>query len=175
MSDDRTARGAQPAPTDEVDRIAASWRREQPDLDLAPLQVLSRVTRLARHLDRDRRAAFAAFDLDLGEFDVLAVLRRGGAPYEASPGSLAGATMVTSGTMTTRLDKLEARGLVQRRTDPDDGRAVIVRLTGPGRAAVDAALAGLLERERALLAGLDAADQQHLAALLRRLLAPLDD
>jgi len=162
-------------PADEVDRIAQAWRREQPDLDLAPLLVLSRVTRLARHLDRDRRAAFAAHDLDLGEFDVLAALRRGGTPYEASPGALAAATMVTSGTMTTRLDKLESRGLVRRRTDPDDGRAVIVRLTDPGRLAVDAALAGLLERERAMLAGLDAADQRHLAALLRRLLAPLDD
>lgn len=159
---------------DEVDRIVADWRREQPDLDPSPLEVLSRVTRLARHLDRDRRAAFAALDVDLGEFDVLAALRRGGEPYEASPGSLAAATMVTSGTMTTRLDKLEARDLVARRTDPDDGRAVIVRLTRHGRTVVDSALAGLLTRERALLAGLDPTEQQTLAALLRRVLSPLD-
>jgi DNA-binding MarR family transcriptional regulator len=159
---------------DEVDRIVADWRREQPDLDLSPLEVLSRVTRLARHLDRDRRAAFAALGLDLGEFDVLAALRRGGEPYEASPGSLSAATMVTSGTMTTRLDKLETRGLVARRTDPDDGRAVIVRLTPQGRTVVDGALAGLLAREQALLGGLDAAEQHTLAALLRRVLSPLD-
>jgi DNA-binding MarR family transcriptional regulator len=87
---------------------------------------------------------------------------------------LTAATLVTSGTMTTRLDKLESRELVARRTDPDDGRAVIVRLTSYGRGVVDAALAALLEREQDLLAGLDAAEQQRLAGLLRRLLAPLD-
>lgn len=160
---------------DEVDRIVAAWQDEQPDLDVSPLQVLSRVTRLARHLDRDRRSAFAAHALDPWEFDVLAVLRRAGEPHEASPGLLAAATMVTSGTMTTRLDKLEARGLVDRRTDPEDRRSVIVRLTPAGQTVVDAALAGLLERERALLAALDVDDQRRLASLLRRILAPLDD
>jgi DNA-binding MarR family transcriptional regulator len=159
---------------DEVDRIVAAWGREQPHLDVAPLQVLSRVTRLARHLDRDRRAAFAAHGLEAWEFDVLAALRRAGSPHEASPGLLAAATMVTSGTMTTRLDKLEDRGLVERRTDPDDRRAVIVRLTDQGRLAVDASLASLLEREQALLAGLDRDDQSRLAGLLRRILRPLD-
>jgi DNA-binding MarR family transcriptional regulator len=160
--------------TDEVDRIVAAWQREQPDLDVAPLQVLSRVTRLARHLDRDRRAAFDAHDLDAWEFDVLAALRRGGPPHEASPGTLAAATMVTSGTMTTRLAKLETRGLLRRRSDPHDGRGVIVSLTPAGRDAVDAALHDLLTRERELLAGLDSREQQQLAALLRRILVPLD-
>ncbi len=160
--------------SDEVDRIVAAWGNEQPDLDLTPLQVLSRVTRLSRHLDRDRRAAFAAHGLDAGEFDVLAALRRSGAPHEASPGALAAATMVTSGTMTTRLDKLSHRGLVERRTDPHDRRAVIVSLTAAGREVVDAALAALLRREQALLSGLDVAEQRRLADLLRRILAPLD-
>jgi DNA-binding MarR family transcriptional regulator len=160
--------------TDEVDRIVEAWQREQPDLDLAPLQVLSRVTRLARHLDRDRRAAFDAHDLDVWEFDVLAALRRGGPPHEASPGALAAATMVTSGTMTARLAKLEARGLLRRRTDPQDGRGVIVSLTPLGRDAVDAALHDLVTRERGLLAGLDSEEQHRLAALLRRILVPLD-
>jgi DNA-binding MarR family transcriptional regulator len=160
--------------SDEVDRIVAAWANEKPDLDLGPLQVLSRVTRLSRHLDRDRRAAFAAHGLDPGEFDVLAALRRGGAPHEASPGALAATTMVTSGTMTTRLDKLGSRGLVERRTDPQDGRAVIVSLTPAGRRVVDAALLALLRREQALLAGLGSQDQQRLADLLRRILAPLD-
>lgn len=159
---------------DEVDRIVAAWQRERPDVDVSPLQVLSRVTRLARHLDRARRAAFAEHGLEAGEFDVLAALRRDGPPHEASPGQLGTVTMVTSGTMTARLTKLEARGLVQRRTDPHDGRSVIVSLTDAGRAVVDAALVGLLERERALLVGVPDREQARLADLLRRVLGPLD-
>ena len=159
---------------DEVDRIAAAWAREQPDVDLSPLHVLSRVTRLARHLDRARRAAFTEHGLEAGEFDVLAALRRGGPPYEQSPGRLGAWTMVTSGTMTARLDKLEGRGLVSRRTDPDDGRAVIVALTPSGSDVVGAALASLLEQEHALLAPVSGPDQQRLADLLREILVPLD-
>jgi DNA-binding MarR family transcriptional regulator len=159
---------------DEVDRIAAAWQREQPDLDLAALQVLSRVTRLARHLDRARRAAFAEHGLEPSEFDVLAALRRAGPPYEQSPGQLASTTMVTSGTMTARVKKLEGRGLVRRRTDPQDGRAVIVTLTDEGRATVSGALASLLEREQALLSPLTSREQASLAQLLRPLLQPLD-
>jgi DNA-binding MarR family transcriptional regulator len=159
---------------DEVDRIAAAWQREQPELDVSALQVLSRVTRLARHLDRARRAAFADHGLEAGEFDVLAALRRAGAPYEQSAGRLAAVTMVTSGTMTARLDKLEGRGLVERRTDPADRRVVVVRLTEGGRDAAAAALTSLLEREQALLAPLTSGEQQRLADLLRPLLQPLD-
>jgi len=159
---------------DEVDRIAAAWARELPGVDVSALHVLSRVTRLAHHLDRARRAAFAEHGLEAGEFDVLAALRRAGAPYEASPGRLGTVTMVTSGTMTARLDKLENRGLVQRRTDPQDRRASIVRLASPGRDVVDAAMASLLVRERGLLAGLSADDQADVAQLLRRILEPLD-
>lgn len=159
---------------DEVDRIAAAWQREQPDLDLSALHVLSRVTRLSRHLDRARRSAFAEHGLDAGEFDVLAALRRAGSPYEQSPGRLGALTMVTSGTMTARLAKLEERGLVQRRTDPSDRRAVIVALTDSGRHAVGAALTSLLERERALLSPLTRHQRRQLADLLRPLLEPLD-
>jgi DNA-binding MarR family transcriptional regulator len=159
---------------DEVDRIVAAWRRERPDLDLAPLEVLSRVTRLARHLDRYRAGAFSAHALDPWEFDVLAALRRAGPPYLLSPGQLSAETMVTSGTMTNRIDRLQARALVERGRDPDDGRGVLVRLTDTGRAAVDAALADLLDREHLLLAGLGAHDRQALAGLLRRLAVHLD-
>lgn len=171
MSPKEERPGEQP---DEVDRIAAAWQREQPELDLSALRVLSRVTRLSRHLDRARRSAFAEHDLDAGEFDVLAALRRAGPPYEESPGRLGSATMVTSGTMTARLAKLEERGLVQRRTDPSDRRAVIVALTEPGRRLVGAALASLLKREQALLAPLSPTEQTSLADLLRPLLGPLD-
>ncbi len=160
---------------DEVDQIVAAWARERPDLDLAPLQVLSRLTRIARLLDRYRDAAFAEHDLDAWEFDVLAALRRSGPPYLLSPGQLAAETLVASGTMTNRIDRLAARAFVVRGPDPDDGRGVLVSLTDAGRNTVDAALAGLLERERPLLSGLAGAERQHLADLLRVLALQLDD
>jgi DNA-binding MarR family transcriptional regulator len=108
---------------DEVDRIVGAWQRERPDLDFTPLQVLSRVARLSRHLDRARRTAFAASDLESWEFDVLSALRRAGAPYQLSPKSLLQQTLVSSGTMTNRIDRLVQRGLVERRTDPNDARS----------------------------------------------------
>lgn len=159
---------------DEVDDIVERWRSERPDLDVSPLEVLSRVSRLARHLDRARRAAFGAHGLESWEFDVLSALRRQGPPYRLSPGSLLRATLVTSGTMTNRIDRLEADGLVSRHRDQQDKRSVVVELTNRGLAAVDAAFADLLERERALLASLDAGQQAELASLLRVLLAPFD-
>lgn len=155
---------------DEVDGLLASWRQERPELDVAPFAVLSRVSRLARHLDRTRRAAFAEHGLEAFEFDVLAALRRAGPPYELSPGHLLRETLVGSGTMTNRLDRLEARGLVRRRPDPEDGRVVRVRLTARGRARVDAAVTDLLLREKDLLAGLPDRDRERLAGLLRALL-----
>jgi DNA-binding MarR family transcriptional regulator len=154
---------------DEVDRLIARWRAERPDVDVSPLAVMSRVDRLARHLDRARKEAFAAAGLDPWEFDVLAALRRAGPPYELSPG-----TLVTSGTMTNRVDRLAARGLVERGPDPSDGRGVRVRLTRRGLAATDEALDDLLVSERAVLAGLGAGEADVLAGLLRRLLAPFD-
>ena len=157
---------------DEVDRLVEAWQRERPDLDVDPMRVLSRVTRLARHLDLARRQAFAAHGLETWEFDVLSALRRSGTPYELSPGRLIRETMVTSGTMTNRVDRLAGRGFVERYPDPADRRGVIVRLTPEGKAAVDGAFAALLEAERELLADLPARDQQRLAGLLRTLLAP---
>jgi DNA-binding MarR family transcriptional regulator len=159
---------------DEVDDLVASWRAERPDLDIGPLQVLSRVSRLARHLDRARRAAFAAHRLQAWEFDVLSALRRQGPPYQLTPGALVRATLVTSGTMTNRIDRLAAAGLVRRHPDPQDKRGVLVTLTTQGAAAADAALADLLRRERQLLTGLSAAQQRELAGMLRVLLAPFD-
>jgi DNA-binding MarR family transcriptional regulator len=172
-ADGRRAGGDQPL-RDEVDELVARWRAERPDLDVAPLQVLSRVSRLARHLDRARTAAFAAHGMQAWEFDVVSALRRQGPPYQLSPGALLRATLVTSGTMTNRIDRLADAGLVSRRPDPSDKRGVLVALTDRGRAAADAALADLLASERELLTGLDAAQQSELAALLRVLLAPFD-
>jgi DNA-binding MarR family transcriptional regulator len=159
---------------DEVDDLVAAWRAQRPDLDVEPLQVLSRISRLARHLDIARSGAFADHGLESWQFDVLSALRRQGPPFQLTPGALLRATLVTSGTMTNRIDRLAAAGLVRREPDPRDKRGVLVILTGQGQELVDAALADLLRRERALLAGLDAGEREHLADLMRILLAPFD-
>lgn len=159
---------------DEVDRLVAAWHAERPDLDVEPLHVLSRVSRLARHFDRARRAVFATHDMESWEFDVLTALRRAGPPYELSPGRLLRATLVTSGTMTNRIDRLESAGLVKRHPDPQDKRGVLVRLTGAGRARVDEAFTDLIDRERHLLASLSPDQRRSLADLLRSLLIPFD-
>ena len=164
-----------PRDEDEVDRIVAAWQRERPDLDIEPLTVLSRVTRLARHLDLLRRGSFAEHDLEPWEFDVLSALRRSGAPYRLSPGALLTQTLVTSGTMTNRIDRLEAKGLVERLPDPNDRRGVHVRLTAEGRLRVDAALADLLDYERTILAALPEPDRERLADQLRTLVLPFDN
>ncbi len=159
---------------DEVDRIVDAWVRERPDLDFSPLQALSRVGRLAKHLDRARRAASTASDLESWEFDVLSALRRAGAPYQLSPKSLLQQTLVSSGTMTNRIDRLVMRSLVERRTDPNDGRGILVTMTASGRERVDTAISTLLVAENKLLDGLSAADQERLAALLRKLSLDFD-
>jgi len=163
-----------PVLRDEVDDLVAAWRAQRPDLDVEPMQVLSRISRLARHLDIARRAAFADHGLETWEFDVLSALRRQGPPFQLTPGALLRATLVTSGTMTNRIDRLAEAGLVHRGPDPRDKRGVLVTLTEQGVARADAALADLLGRERALLADLDRGERQHLADLMRILLAPFD-
>ena len=161
-------------PADDVDRIVEAWRHERPDLELGPLHIFSRVSRLARHLDRARGSAFSKHDLEGWEFDVLSALRRAGAPYQLSPGQLVSQTLVTSGTMTNRVDRLTARGLVSRGPHPSDRRGVKVTLTTSGRTVVDGAMADLLDQERILLSELPPSEQEDLAASLRRLLSPFD-
>ena len=152
---------------DEVDRLIAAWKSERPDLNLAPLAVLSRVTRILRQLDITRRSAFA--DLETWGFDVLAALRRAGSPYQLSPSSLMSETLVTSGTMTNRLDRLEQLKLITREPDPADGRGSLVTLTKNGMSAVDAAMEDLLGREEELLSALTKEEQIDLARLLSKL------
>jgi DNA-binding MarR family transcriptional regulator len=159
---------------DEVDRIVDAWHHERPDLNFAPLQVLSRVGRLSKHLDRARRAAFTASDLESWEFDVLSALRRAGVPYQLTPKALLQQTLVSSGTMTNRIDRLVERRLVERRTDPNDGRGTLVTMTADGRARVDTAISLLLESESELLDGLSSGDQERLAGLLRKLSLDFD-
>lgn len=155
---------------DDVDRIVADWARERPDLDVGPMHILSRVTRLSRLLDRARQEAFGDGGIVGWEFDVLAALRRAGSPYQLSPKHLLAETLVTSGTMTTRVDRLVERGLVVRRPDPADGRSVLVRLTEEGRKTVDRTLAMLLQREADMVSSLSTEDQGRLAGDLRQLL-----
>jgi len=158
---------------DEVERLVAGWRQALPDLDVSPLEVLSRVTRLARHLDRQRTTVFARHELETWTFDVLSALRRAEGE-QLSPGQLLAQTLVTSGTMTNRIDRLEERGLVRRKPDPNDARSVRVQLTATGRRRVDAALTDLVAREDSILGSLDEPERATLAALLRRVVAPFD-
>jgi DNA-binding MarR family transcriptional regulator len=157
---------------DEVDELSEAWARQRPDLDLGAVAVFSRISRLAKRLDLARREAFTTHGIESWEVDVLAALRRTGEPYELSPGRLLKETLVTSGTMTNRVDRLTARGLVERHPDPDDRRGVIVRLTAEGLRTVDGAFEALLAAEDQLLTTLSARDQKRLADLLRTLLAP---
>lgn len=161
-----------PPPTspDEVDLIVSAWNEQRPDLDVSPLEVLSRLSRVSRHLDVARAQAFRNHLLESWEFDVLAALRRVGFPFSLSPGALASATHVTSGTMTTRVDRLLARGFVTRFPDPHDRRGVQVQLTDQGKDAVDGAFTDLLRRESEILASIDSTEQRELAQQLRHLL-----
>lgn len=161
-------------PADEVDEIVASWERERPDLDAQPLQVLSRVTRLAQHLDAARRSAFATNGLDVWEFDVLAALRRSGSPYVMSAWNPATATHVTSGTMNNWIGRLADRGLVRREADPTDRRGVQVHLTEEGRRSVDSAFTALVGMEREILRAVPLDDRAHAADMLRTLIRQFD-
>ena len=165
--------GKMSAMEDEVDRLVEGWQRVLPGVDVSPLEVLSRVDRLARHLERQRSAVFARHDLETWTFDVLSALRRASG-QELSPGQLLAQTLVTSGTMTNRLDRLEERGFVRRRPDPNDARSVRVQLTAAGRRRVEAALRDLAAREASILGALSAEERVALAAALRRILAPFD-
>ncbi|QZY51631.1 MarR family winged helix-turn-helix transcriptional regulator [Leucobacter tenebrionis] len=159
---------------DEVDRIIAAWERERPDLDLAPLTVFSRLWRIAKHVERARAHAFERSGLASWEFDVLSVLRRSGSPFTQSPKVLVQQTMVSSGTMTNRIDRMVERGLVRRLTDPNDGRGVLVEMTPHGLTLVDAAMTRLSDAEEHLLGGLARSERDRLSVLLRRLAASVD-
>jgi DNA-binding MarR family transcriptional regulator len=160
-------------PADAVALILEQWARERPDLDCSPMGVIGRISQLQREVHLAQRATFARHGLDAPSFDVLAALRRAGPPYQLTPTALMRTALVTSGAITQRLDRLEERGLITRTRSASDGRGVVVTLTDAGRAALDAALPDHLDTERRLLSGLSAAEQDQLAALLRRFLVTL--
>lgn len=160
---------------DRVSDFLAMWAHERPDLDASPMGVLGRISRANAIIGRELSEYFADSGLQPGEFDVLATLRRVGAPYTLSPGALAATTMVSGAAVTNRLNRLEDKGLIRRSIDPDNRRAIRVVLTDRGRALVDDLVEGHLANERRLLAGLDPAEQEQLGALLARLLESRGD
>lgn len=160
---------------DAVDVIVEQWARARPDLDPAPMGVLGRLSRVTRIAEHELKALFSEFGLERGEFDVLATLRRAGSPDGMTAGALARSSMVTSGAVTNRLDRLVAKGYVTRDVDPANRRTVVVALTPAGRELIDRAVAAHLDNERRILAALDQRQQDDLAATLRALLLSLGD
>ncbi|MGB3614165.1 MAG: MarR family transcriptional regulator [Elainellaceae cyanobacterium] len=156
--------------SDPVDEILAQWQRERPDLDVSPMGIVGRLTRLAQHLKKAIGETFSEFELNPGEFDVLATLRRSGQPYWLSPTELYSSMMVSSGTMTHRIDQLEKAGLVERIPDPNDRRGALIRLTNTGLERIDAAVAAHVMNEHRILDALEASEKEALTHLLRKLL-----
>ena len=160
---------------DHVDRILEQWNRERPDLDVAPMGLLGRIARLRTHLAREVEQTLAAHGLNSATFDVLATLRRSGPPYALSPGDLLATTMVSSGTMTNRLDQLEKAGLVARTHNPEDRRSVIIALTEKGRAVVDEAVTAHVANQHRLVETLSSEEREQLDGLLRTFLGRFED
>jgi DNA-binding MarR family transcriptional regulator len=157
--------------SDRVSRIQAEWRRERPDIDVSPQGVIGRLHRLAARLTDELTIVYERHGLGEGEFDVLAALRRSGAPFERAPGELAAHTMVTTGAMTKRVDRLVDAGLVERRVDAVDGRRRIVGLTARGLEVIDAAFTEHMQNEHRLVDELAASDRHALEVILSRWLA----
>lgn len=151
---------------DLVTTVIEQWRTERPDLDPSPIGVIGRLSRVARFVTDDLVAVYRRFGLAEGEFDILATLRRTGAPFALAPSALADVTMVTKGAVSKRVDALEARGLVVREAVEHDGRARTVRLTTAGIALIDEAVAAHLENERRILTALPARDRAELERIL---------
>ncbi|MGD9700981.1 MAG: MarR family winged helix-turn-helix transcriptional regulator [Acidimicrobiia bacterium] len=159
---------------DDVDEVVAQWARERPELELSPMATFGRLGRFLAHASRSVDAVFDAHGLNLGEFDVLAALRRSGEPYVMRPTDLARTLMLSPAGMTNRLDRLEAAGLVERSNDPDDRRSQVVALTGTGRATVDAAVVDHVVNEARLLEPLTGSERVALDRALRKLLRQFD-
>lgn len=157
---------------DRAERAAGQWARERPDLDTGPMVLLGRLAEAALVLARDRvNPLFAQHGMQPGEFDVLATLRRGGAPYALSPTALYEAAMISSGSMTNRIDRLQQAGWVERRPNPEDRRGTLVGLTAAGLALIDGVIDQHVANQHAIVSGLSGEEQQQLATLLGRLLA----
>ncbi|MEV6096283.1 MarR family transcriptional regulator [Nocardia sp. NPDC051981] len=160
---------------DAVDQITAAWRQQRPDVDTSPMEIFGRLARLGRIVDRELSDFFRTHGLERWEFDVLATLRRSGNESGLSAGALNKAAMITSGALTNRIDRLTAKGWVERIPDPKDRRAIQVHLTDSGRALIDRILPLHMENEQRLLADLSPADRETLIPLLRKFAESLGD
>ncbi|WP_207199376.1 MarR family winged helix-turn-helix transcriptional regulator, partial [Rhodoplanes elegans] len=157
--------------SDSVAKLLAEWRRERPDLDPSPIGVQGRVMRLAAHFQRRSEGWLVPLGLSWEAFSLIVTLRRSGKPYALRPTDLLAESLLTSGAITNRIDKVEALGLVERRPDPRDRRGAIIRLTPAGKRLADRAIADHVGGVEELLDPLSAAEQRQLAALLTKLLA----
>ncbi len=160
--------------TDHVDKVLAQWRKERPELDVAPMGILGRLGRLKNHLSREIETVLQQYGLSPSAFDVLATLRRAGEPHRLSPGELLDMTMVSSGTMTNRIDQLEKAGLVERVNNPEDRRSVLIALTDKGFNIVEQAVTAHVENQHRLVASLSAKDKAELDRLLKIFLADFE-
>jgi DNA-binding MarR family transcriptional regulator len=159
---------------DPVDRILAQWQRERPDLDVSPMGIIGRIGRLAKHLERAIQETFSEFGLTVGEFDVLATLRRSGQPYQLSPTELFNTLMVSSGTMTHRIDRLEKAELVKRIPDPSDRRGTLIELTERGFDVIEKAVEVHVTNEHRILSILSESEREMFVQLLRKLLGTFE-
>lgn len=160
---------------DAVDRILAQWQRERPDLDVSPMGIIGRMARLTKHLERSVQETFSEFGLTIGEFDVLAALRRSGEPYQLTPTELFNLLMVSSGTMTHRVDRLEQAELVRRIPDPSDRRGMRIELTSQGFGVIEKAVEAHVANEHRLLSVLKDSEREILAQLLHQLLGAFEE
>jgi DNA-binding MarR family transcriptional regulator len=160
---------------DAVDHFLAQWRAEAPEVDVTPMGVVGRISRVSRLLEAGIRPTFDAAGLQRSEFDLLATLRRAGPPYRLSAGQLVGAMMVSPAAVTLRADGLIAKGFVTREVDPADRRSVLITLTPAGRRLVQRVVGRHVARERELLAALSDRELTQLAGLLRKVLLDLGD
>ncbi|HXV92318.1 MAG TPA: MarR family transcriptional regulator [Pseudonocardia sp.] len=156
--------------TDSVDRIVAEWAVERPDLPMGPVEVLTRLSRVRSRVDEELAAAFGRYDLSAADFTVIAALRRAGAPYTLSQSVLMARLGLTSGTVSVRLGRLEGKGVVTRAPSSEDGRGVLVTLTGKGVELFDQVAPQHLANEDVLLSALTDDERHQLAGLLRKLL-----
>jgi len=152
---------------DRIDKILDQWHRERPDLDTSAMGIFGRMRNLTLHLAREMESTFARFGLNSANFDVLATLRRSGEPYALSPGDLMETMMVTSGTMTNRIDQLEKVGLVVRTQNPNDGRSSLIALTPKGYVLIDEAVTAHVETQTRLISMLSKDERGSLDGLLR--------
>lgn len=167
-------RSGAPAFEDSIDRVEAAWRHERPDIDVSSVGIISRLWRVGRHLERERKDRLAELGTDRVTLDVLAMLRRSGPPYRRTAGELTHSSLITSGGVSQRLDKLEKAGLITRHIHPEDRRRIEVQLTPDGMNLVDGVLADLMAHENELLAVLSDHDRSELRRLLKILLAQFE-